>query len=133
MKKSNKFIKKFLAVLAVLAVLVMTTSFASVIKGTEQEITFESNVDGAEVYIDGECFGKTPFIVNLKKNKYSTIMVKKDGYATQTLPLTKSFDEVALLNIFGGVFSSTTDLVTGAAFEYEPNKLYINLSKESSK
>ncbi|MBT3393604.1 MAG: PEGA domain-containing protein [Waddliaceae bacterium] len=127
----KKFIKKLSAVCAVLAVVVMTTSFASIIKGTDQTITFESNIDGAEVYIDGLLFGKTPFAVNLKKNKYSSIMVKKDGYATQTLPLNKNFDPVTLLDFFWDY--STTDLITGAAFEYEPNKLFFNLEKESKK
>jgi len=131
MKKNNAIFKKLSAVCAILSIFVMTTSFATVIKGSHQPITFESDPVGASVYVDGQLFGKTPLTVNLKKNKYSTIMVRKDGYSTQTLPLTKSFDAVALLDVLWDY--STTDMISGAAFEYEPNKFFFKLDEESDK
>ena len=95
------------------------------IKGTTQTVTFNSDPDGAEVMIDGKSFGTTPLSVTLKKNKWDTIMIKKSGYATQTVPLEKRYDEFALLNIFWDL--STTDLITGAAYEYRPNQYYFQL------
>lgn len=107
----------------------MLTGCASVIKGTSQAVTFNSEPEGADVLIDGASRGVTPLVVTLKKNKYSTIMFKKAGYKTVTLPLQKSYDGIALLNVFWD--SSTTDLVTGAIYEYEPNSYHAALVKDS--
>ncbi len=114
----------------VISVLALT-SCAGIFKGTSQSVTFNTSPEGAEVIIDGQSRGVTPLTVKLKKNKYDTVMLKKAGYKTTTLNLEKSYDGVALLNVFWD--SSTTDLITGAAYEYEPNSFFSNLSKEDPK
>ncbi|MCH9813424.1 MAG: PEGA domain-containing protein [Epsilonproteobacteria bacterium] len=103
----------------------MAFGSASIIKGTSQTITFESKPSGAMIEIDGQAKCETPCSVKLKKNKYDAVMVKKEGYKTKTLHLEKSFDGVALINIVWDL--STTDAITGAIFEYEPNKYFIEL------
>ncbi len=101
---------------------------ASVMKGTDQPVTFTSKPSGAEVVIDGQSRGVTPLTLSLKKNKHDVVMVRKDGYRTETMPLTKQYDGVALLNVFWDF--STTDVATGAAFEYVPNGYYFDLQEE---
>lgn len=101
---------------------------AGIIKGTSQTITITSEPEGATVLIDGQERGVTPLTVKLKKNKYSSIMVKKKGYSTRNQPLEKKYDATALLNIFWD--SSTTDLISGAAYEYEPNSYHFTLTKK---
>lgn len=105
------------------------SSCAGIIKGTTQTITVSSEPQGAEVLIDGISRGVTPLHVKLKKNQYENIMIKKKGYNVQTLPLGKQYDSVALLNVFWDF--STTDMISGAAYEYEPNSYHFNLTKES--
>ena len=102
---------------------------AGVIHGTKQAVSFDSTPTGAEVFIDGNSMGFTPLAVKLKKNKYDSIMIKKAGYKTVTRELEKELDSIAFLNIIWD--SSTTDLITGAAYEYEPNKYNFNLEKDS--
>lgn len=103
---------------------------ASIFHGTKQSVTFDSAPQGAEVFIDGTSRGKTPLTVKLGKNDYETVMIKKDGYDTIVRPLETSYDAIALLNIFWDL--STTDFLTGAAYEYEPNSYYFNLSKKTA-
>lgn len=110
--------------------LLFMTSCASIFKGTEQAVTFTSEPSGAEVMVDGQSLGVTPLTVKLKKNKFDTIMVKLNGYKTMTKPFDKSYDGIALLNIFWD--SSTTDLITGAAYEYSPNSHYFKLEPVSA-
>ena len=116
---------KFLFVLIILS---MLQGCASIISGTEQTIQVSSTPEGATVYVDGMPMGRTPTAVRLKKNKHSNIMVKMEGYSSQSLPMGKSFDGVALLNIFWD--SSTTDAVTGAIFQYSPTAYHFDLRRK---
>jgi hypothetical protein len=105
------------------------TGCAGIIKGTDQTVTFTSEPTNATVMIDGQNRGRTPLTLKLKKNAYSTIMLKKDGFRTISRPLEKKYDGTALLNIFWD--SSTTDMITGAAYEYAPNSYHFELEKAS--
>jgi len=117
-------VKGFLVLITILFV----SGCASMINGTKQTVTFTSTPSRAQVLIDGRSIGVTPLTASIKKNKYDSVMVKKEGYAAQAFPLDKSFDGVALLNIFWDL--STTDAITGAIYEYEPSQFHILLEKE---
>lgn len=116
-------------IFTVLLTSILITSCAGVFKGTEQTLTFTSEPSGAEVMLDGQSLGVTPLSVKVKKNKYDTVMLKLAGYKAVTRPLEKSYDAVALVNVFWD--SSTTDLITGAAYEYSPNTYYFKLETEA--
>lgn len=103
---------------------------AGVFKGTTQVVTFNSNPSGADVIIDGNNMGQTPLSVKLKKNKYKNVLIKKNGYKNITHPLDTSYDPVTLVNVVWD--SSTTDLITGAAYEYEPNMFNFNLEADAT-
>jgi len=101
---------------------------ATIANGSSQSISFNSSPEGASVLVDGQMKCKTPCTVSLKKNKHSNISFQKDGYESQNVPLSKSFDGVALLNIFWDL--STTDLISGAIYEYSPNNYMVELKKK---
>jgi len=108
----------------------ITSLFASatIFHGTTQNISINSDPDGAQVYVDGQIMGSTPVTLTLKKGKYKTITIRKRCYKPVTLSLQKNFDPVALLNIFWDL--STTDFLTGSLWEYSPNHYFIKLQKE---
>ena len=108
-----------LSMITFASVVALSTGCASIIKGTDQVLTINSEPDGALVSIDGISVGVTPLATKVKKNSASVITIKKDGYKVQTMPLDKKYDGIALINIFWDL--STTDLITGAAFEYVPS------------
>ncbi len=110
--------------------LFLSMGCATVMKGGSQDIIIDSSPQGAQVFVDGGIMGKTPLTLNLKKNTYDNIMVKKEGYKTQNVPLEKSFDGVAVLNIFWDL--SRTDLIAGSIYEYEPNKYFFELEEGKS-
>ncbi|MFV2081569.1 MAG: PEGA domain-containing protein [bacterium] len=121
--------KRIVLGISVLA-LFLSMGCATVMKGTSQDVTIDSNPQGAQVFVDGGIMGETPLTLNLKKNAYDNIMVKKEGFKTQNIPLEKSFDGVAILNIFWDL--STTDLITGAIYEYKPNQYFFELKEDGS-
>lgn len=103
---------------------------ATVISGTSQTLTFNSEPDGAEVYVDGAMIGTTPVSVSVGKNDKDSFMIQKEGYKTVTRDITTSYDPVTLLSVFWDY--STTDMVSGAAFEYEPSSYYVQLAKKET-
>lgn len=107
------------------ALIFLLAGCASIIKGTNQSVTVNSDPDGADVMVDGMQMGTTPVTLVLKKNKYNTILVQKKGYKSQTLPLGKAYDVIAILNFFWDC--STTDFLTGAAYEYQPSSYHFKL------
>lgn len=109
----------------ILALLGFATSCATVISGTSQAITIDSNVQGADVKIEGNSVGVTPYSGKIKRQKEAIAFVSAAGYSAQSVTLTTSFNPVAILSIFWDY--STTDCLTGAVWEYSPNSYYVNL------
>lgn len=127
--KGMKQLRIVFCVFLMFAFLFMT-GFASIFKGTKQTLTFNSEPDGAQVIIDGKPLGVTPLSISLKKNKFDVVMIQKEGYRTQTMPLDKKFDGIAIFNILWDL--STTDLITGAIYEYSPNQYHFVLKKKDA-
>lgn len=118
---------KFIRLAVAASLVLFLSGCAGIIHGNDQVLTFNSEPAGAEVLLDGVSVGVTPLSTKVKKNAKSTVMIKKDGYSAQTLPLGKHFDSIAILNVFWDL--STTDMITGAAYEYDPNTYYVKLMK----
>ena len=120
-------IKYFLTLVTSAVLLLALTGCATLISGTNQTLTFNSEPSGAEVYLDGALIGMTPVSLSVKKNKKDAFLIKKEGYKAVSRDITKSYDPVTVLSIFWDL--STTDMISGAAFEYEPNSYFIQLQE----
>ena len=81
--------KKISLLVAVIVLVLAFTGCATILKGSSQDISIDSNPSGAKVFVDGAQVGTTPLSVDLKKNKHSSIRVVKDGYEPQQQPLQK--------------------------------------------
>lgn len=120
--------KKSVALSALFAVaMFVVTSCATITSGTTQAISVSSNVQGAEVYLDGDKIGTTPFNGNVKKGK-STLRIEAPGHSSETLSLSKSLDPKFWGNIIvGGTLGSITDFASGAAYQYAPASYQVEL------
>ncbi len=115
-------------ILILSTMMIVLSGCATIFKGSSQSVSFNSEPEGADIIIDGMPMGQTPATLSLKKNKYKNVMFKKDGFSTQTMALDTSYDAIALLNVFWDL--STTDLITGNAYEYAPNAYFARLRKK---
>lgn len=123
------FMKRKLGVgILVLVVVMMLSSCATVFTGTKQMVSVDSNVAEAKVYIDNRLVGTTPLVVELKKHDAKLIRVEKDGFTSKSVPLDSEYNYVSLINVFWDY--STTDLITGAAWEYSPDNYYVELNEK---
>ena len=102
---------------------------ATIASGKTQAITVLTNVERADVFLDGVMIGTTPFTGPVAKNK-SQLRIELDGYRTETLALSKSLDPIFWGNIIiGGTLGSITDFATGAAYVYAPASYQVDLQR----
>lgn len=112
---------------AMLAALV--TGCATIASGTSQSISISTNVEGANLFLDANLIGTTPFTGVVPKNR-EQVRIELDGYRTETLSLSKSLDPIFWGNIIiGGTIGSITDFATGAAYEYAPASYQVDLQR----
>ena len=109
----------------------LLASCATVFTGTSQKIEFTSEPEGAEIIVNGIEMGVTPATVEVKKPAMMEdrrVTLKLDGYADKTFVLQKEFQMVSILNLFltGGI-GFAVDILSGALFEYSPEKYHIDL------
>lgn len=105
-------------------------SCVTLMKGTKQLVTINSNVEDAGVYLNGAQIGTTPFASEIKKGN-DALTIKKEGYRSHTLSLSKSIEPIFFGNIItGGTLGSITDFATGAAYSYSPSTYQVELYKK---
>ena len=104
---------------------------ASIISGTGQEVSFNSDPDDATVTVNGRILGKTPFTVRLDRKSGQSVLFAKEGYRPITMQLETTLNGWFWGNILtGGLIGSTTDGISGAAVQYSPNQYYAKLVQE---
>ena len=119
--------KKFL--FGILASASLVFGSATIFSGSSQSIAIDSEPSGAKVFVDGQMKGVTPLSVMMDKTVSShEIKLQKEGYADINVPMTQSYDPVAIVNIVWDL--STTDFLTGNVMEYAPNNYFFTLQKK---
>lgn len=129
--------------LLIIAVVFAITGCASIMSGTTQKVTIDSDPSGATVMIgvkdtkddkvimvDGYNAGVTPLIVELKRKGSTMVQISKKGYKTQEVQLQRGMNnwvwgDIALTSLL----STSIDTSTGAANEYKPGEYMVSLQK----
>lgn len=114
--------------LAFLPVLALTlTACGTVFNGSSQDIQFDSNVKGVEIYVNGMKACKTPCVYPLDRQS-STVVIKakKPGYAEQQTIIKSELSNVAILNLTFWP-SWLTDVATGGMWKYSRDGIYIEM------
>jgi hypothetical protein len=115
-----------------IALVLASTAFVSgcstIVNGSRQSITVDSNVKGAEVLINQVVVGQTPFVGQAPRGPAPQITVRKQGYESKTVVADTGFEPIFWGNIIiGGVIGSTTDAASGSMYKYSPAALNIEL------
>lgn len=95
---------------------------ATVFKKDHESVSFASTPEGADVYINGERFGKTPLTLNLSNKKSLTVTFKKDGFKDKTCIInTKIAAGYVILDVLGGFIPVLIDAATENWYSLESN------------
>jgi predicted small secreted protein len=112
---------------------VLLTSCASIMHGTDQEVSVSSTPEGASVSIKtlggiDVLEGTTPFIANLEREDDYRVVVSKEGYEDNEVILKNTLTGWFWGNLLcGGVIGIIIDFSNGAAYELEPDAIHVDL------
>ncbi|WP_286815643.1 PEGA domain-containing protein [Marinobacter sp. UBA3607] len=114
------------------AITILSTGCASVVSGTDQKLTFNSEPEEATVTVSGRVLGKTPLTVPVDRASNQSISFEKEGYKTHIAQLSTTTNPWFFGNIvLGGLVGSTTDGVSGAIHEYSPDQYFVTLNPDT--
>lgn len=110
--------------------LLVLSGCATLFSGTDDDITFDSEPQGAKVLIDGIVVGTTPttVVVDRPGLEETDVTVQLEGYESRRFELDKEFNNTSILNIFfwpGFVI----DALTGALFKYDQKSYTVDLEE----
>jgi len=119
-------------ILSVVATTSLVFGSATIFNGSTETVEFTSNPSGATVKVNGFPTCKTPCKAELKRGSAVTnITIEKEGYEDSYLQAPTHFGAGwFILDIFWDL--GTTDAITGSWYEYDKNKYFIELKKESN-
>ena len=108
------------------------TSCATILSGTSDDITFNSDPSGAAIMLDGLKVGKTPATVSIKRPGFGNkeITLKLDGYEDRTFILQKGFNTMAICNLASWP-GWIIDVVTGTIMKYSKTNYSVDLDPKA--
>ncbi len=109
MSKMRRVVQTSVCLLTVLFLIGCATLF----KQKTRAVNFNSDPQGAEIYINGNRMGRTPMPMNLSNLKSLTVTFKKDGYEDKTYIInTKIGAGWVVLDVLGGFIPVIIDAAT---------------------
>jgi hypothetical protein len=125
MKKEN--------LVLLLVISILSSSCATIMLGTTQEVSISSNPTGALVTNNGLQLGKTPVVADLKRKGNHRIKIELEGYQPYEVMLSRSTSGWVFGNIiFGGIPGLIVDVVTGAMYILKPEQIQAELKKQGA-
>ena len=105
---------------------------ATIVKGTTQVIPVSSDPTGARVTVDSSPAGTTPTTVTLSRKQNHMVVIEKEGFAPESIAVTKSMGGAVAGNIIaGGLIGWGVDAITGAQYNLAPNTINVRLSTKA--
>lgn len=128
--QTGSVVKIYLISFIILVGSVFMFGCSTIVRGTSQTVSINSNVKGADVIVNGDTVGQTPYTGPIKRSSTTTVTLRKEGYESKTITLNSEIEGVFWGNIIiGGFLGSTTDLASGAMYKYAPATLDIEMAK----
>ncbi|WP_208974635.1 PEGA domain-containing protein [Nonlabens tegetincola] len=108
------------------AVVLMTTSCASIITGSKRKVLFESDPSGAKVFVNGFEKGTTP--VQIKVRADDRIDFRLDNYRERVVIMDSKFNLVSIINGFS-LIGWGVDAITGSLKRVDTKYVKVTLEK----
>jgi len=102
--------------------LLLTTACASIVHGTNDQVSVNSLEKGTTISIDGAPRGQDTAMAELKRGKTHFIRAEKPGCQEMSIETSRRFDPASLLGVFidFGIITIPLDFIMGGAMKTEP-------------
>jgi hypothetical protein len=101
--------------------LILLASCATIVRGTEQDLTVDTVPRGAMVEFSNGQSCTTPCSIAARRNQALEVTISMDGCVPQTAFIRPR------LTATGGILGGLPDLATGAVYDLEPSSLSFTL------
>lgn len=116
-----------------LAIIFGLTACGILFNGSSQDVSFDSNIKGVTIYINGMKACKTPCVYPIDRSSSSVVAVAKmDGYEDQQQVIKSKLSTVSVLNLTFWP-SWLTDVASGGMWQYNRDGVYIDMEKPTTK
>lgn len=103
---------------------------ATIVSGTTQKVSVNSQPTGAKVTADGKTTATTPTDFTLERKSDHTLEFSKDGYKNVTIMLKRTINGMLAGNILiGGLIGTGIDAVSGANNKLIPERVNVRLEE----
>ncbi len=107
---------------------------ATMFTGTTDTLSFDANVPGVRLSIDGRVEGELPLTFEMSRNfvggKQFMAKFEKPGYQTQEFALSREFNTVAILDVSSTIISGGVDVLTGSIMRFAPKDYHVQMVRE---
>lgn len=111
-----------------ISILLLLSSCASILVGSKRSVLFESNPNGAKVFVNGFEMGETP--VQLKVKAEDRVDFRLDNYKERVVVMDSDFNLVAIINGFS-LIGWGIDALTGSLKRVNTKYVKVDLDKSS--
>jgi hypothetical protein len=124
---------KLLQTFSLLVLLSMSSSCALIMNDKNDQISINSEPSGADIFIEGKSYGKTPATINAEA-KNSTLVLTKEGYGTAKLDL-KVFatmkNGACSADALGAMFIVPlySVLWSGKCYQFQERQYFVNIPR----
>lgn len=122
--------------IVIIVMCILASGCATMYAPESDNVTIQSNPEGADVYYGAQLLGTTPLTYSFKRDTFErkTLSIRKKGYKNQEVLLEKTLEKKALYNIAFitttmGVTSWGIDAASGHMIKYSPDSYLIDLEK----
>lgn len=116
--------KTLTTIITISLFLLLTQACGTIMQGTTQQVGISSNPSDANVTINGQTYGKTPMIIDLKRKDSHMVKIELDGYQPYETTLTRSTSGWVWGNIlFGGLIGLVVDSSAGGMYKLTPEQI----------
>jgi hypothetical protein len=115
------------------SLLVTTSGCASLMHGSDQDVSVVSNPAAASISVDGKPMGTTPAVVRLTRKESHILRLDLEGYQPFEMPLERKTSGWVWGNIvFGGLIGVAVDSSTGAMYKLTPGAVDATLATRTA-
>ena len=126
--------RKVVSITLVISLFFLVSSCATLFKGTSSKVDFDSEPQGAKIYVNGNYMGDTPIRLKLESKQTYNIEFRMEGYKAKTSNITNHVGAGwIVLDVLAGLIPVIIDAATGAWYELDQKNVNAILEKQQDR